>query len=208
MKDFRIVCFIVLFTFSGFNSFAQETKSGNNQEVVQTTFSVEINADTTLEDIKNIEKMLKDDYNVAVNFENVKIVDDKIVSIRMQLVNQNQSFMKSIDNVNRPIDAFSINLTATENGKHYVSVKGNSERSPLNFFGSDAFTAFDALSENTQNLQSDFLNLNSEMKKMYEEMQASQQRFQELFKSFQDEANKNSDDLKNNTETKTENKLK
>lgn len=159
MKGFRILYFIALFIFIGFNSFAQETKWENNQQAVQ-------------------------------------------------LVNENQSFMKSIDNVNRPIDAFSINLTATENGKHYVSVKGNSERSPLNFFGSDAFTAFDALSENTQNLQSDFLNLNSEMKKMYEEMQASQQRFQELFKSFQDEFDKNSDDLKNNTETKSENKLK
>lgn len=183
MNNFKSLCFITLLFFSGFNSFAQESKPTNNKEAVQTTFSVEINADTTLEYLKKIEQMLKDDYNVTVNFENVKIVDEKIVSIRMQLVNGNQSFMKSIDNVNRPIDSFSINLTG-DNGNHYVSVKGNSERNPLNFFGSDAFPSFDSLSENTQSLQSDFLNLNSEMKKMYEEMQASQQRFQELFKNF------------------------
>lgn len=203
MNNFKSLCFIALFGFLGFNSFAQESKPTNNQEAVQTTFSVEINADTTLDDLKKIEQMLKDDYNITVNFENVKIVDEKIVSIRMQLVNGNQSFMKSIDNVNRPIDPFLINLTG-DNGKHYVSVKGNSDRNPLNFFGGDAFTAFDSLSEDTQSLQSDFLNLNNEMKKMYEEMQASQQRFQELFKNFREEANKTSED----SETKSENQLK
>lgn len=207
MNNFKSLCFIALFGFLGFNSFAQESKPANNQEAVQTTFSVEINADTTLDDLKKIEQMLKDDYNVTVNFENVKIVDEKIVSIRMQLVNGNQSFMKSIDNVNRPIDPFSINLTG-DNGKHYVSVKGNSERSPLNFFGSDAFSAFDSLSENTQSLQSDFLNLNNEMKKMYEEMMASQQRFHELFKNFREEADKTSEQLKSDSETKSENQLK
>ncbi len=207
MNNFKSLCFIALFGFLGFNSFAQESKPANNQEAVQTTFSVEINADTTLDDLKKIEQMLKDDYNVTVNFENVKIVDEKIVSIRMQLVNGNQSFMKSIDNVNRPIDPFSINLTG-DNGKHYVSVKGNSERSPLNFFGSDAFSAFDSLSENTQSLQSDFLNLNSDMKKMYEEMMDSQKRFQELFKNFREEANKTSEQLKSDSETKSKNQLK
>lgn len=207
MNNFRILYFIALLVFLGFNSFAQDTKPTNNQEAVQTTFSVEINADTTLEDLKKIEQMLKDDYNVTVNFENVKIVDEKIVSIRMQLVNGNQSFMKSIDNINRPIDPFSINLTG-DNGKHYVSVKGNSERSPLNFFGSDAFSAFDSFSENTQSLQADFFNLDSDMKKMYEEMMASQQRFQELFKNFREEANKTSKDLKSDSETKSKNQLK
>lgn len=207
MNNFRILYFIALLVFLGFNSFAQDTKPTNNQEAVQTTFSVEINADTTLEDLKKIEQMLKDDYNVTVNFENVKIVDEKIVSIRMQLVNGNQSFMKSIDNVNRPIDPFSINLTG-DNGNHYVSVKGNSERSPLNFFGSDAFSSFDSFSENTQSLQADFFNLNSDMKKMYEEMMASQQRFQELFKNFREEADKTSKDLKSDSETKSKNQSK
>ena len=207
MNNFKSLCFIALFGFLGFNSFAQESKPTNNQEAVQTTFSVEINADTTLDDLKKIEQMLKDDYNVTVNFENVKIVDEKIVSIRMQLVNGNQSFMKSIDNINRPIDSFSINLT-DDKGNHYVSVKGNSERSPLTFFGSDALSAFDSLSENTQSLQSDFLNLNNEMKKMYEEMQASQQRFQELFKNFREETDKTSEDLKSDSETKNENQSK
>lgn len=207
MNNFKSLCFIALFGFLGYNSFAQENKPAKNQEAVQTTFSVEINADTTLDDLKKIEQMLKDDYNVTVNFENVKIVDEKIVSIRMQLVNGNQSFMKSIDNVNRPIDPFSINLTG-DNGKHYVSVKGNSERSPLNFFGSDAFSAFDSLSENTQSLQSDFLNLNSEMKKIYEEMMDSQKRFQELFKNFSEEADRTSEDLKSDSDPKNENQSK
>ena len=208
MKDFRILYFIALFTFSAFNSFAQETKWENNQQAVQKSFSVEINADTSIEDLKNIEKMLKDDYNVAVNFENVKIVDDKIVSIRMQLVNENQSFMKSIDNVNRPIDPFSIKLTADVSGKYYVSFNGNSQRSPLNFFGSDSFTAFDSFSDDSINLQSPISSFNDEFEKMYQQMQASQQRFQELFKNFREETAKSINESKNNTETKSNDLLK
>ena len=208
MKNFRILCFIAFFTFLGFNGFAQESKSENNQETVQTTFSVEINADTTLEDLKKIEQMLKDDYNVEVNFENVKIVDNKIVSIRMKLVNENQSFMKSIDNVNRPIDPFSINLTASENGKHYVSLKGNTEKNPLNFFGSDAFSAFDSFSDDRINLHSEFSSFSDELEQMYQQMQASQQRFQELFKNFREETAKSTNESKNNSNTKSNDVLK
>lgn len=187
MKDFRILCFIVLFTFSGFNSFSQETKTTKNQEAVQITFSVEINADTTLEDLKKIEQMLQDDYNVAVTFENVKVVDDKIVSIRMQLVNENQSFMKSITNFNRPIDPFTISLTADASGKYYAHLKGSSERNPFNFLGTNPFSVFGSLSDDAVNLHSEFSSFSDELEQMYQQMQTSQQKFQELFKSFRDE---------------------
>ncbi len=208
MKDFKIICFALLFIFTGFNSFSQQTKPTNGQEFVQKTFSVEINADTTLDDLKKIEQMLRNGYNVSVAFENVEIVDDKIVSIRMQLVNGNQSFMKSVNNYNRAIDPFSITLTEDGIGKYYASLQGNSPRNIFNYSGKNAFSAFDSLSENSANLQSEFSSFGNELELMYQEIQASQQRFQELFKSFQKEANQTTDRPKNNTATKTQNQLK
>lgn len=188
MKNFKITwLFVVFFMFSGIG-FAQEAQSAHTVDSVQTTFSVEINADTTLKDLKEIEEMLQKNYNIHVTFENVKTIDDKIVAIRMQLINGNQSFMRSIKNSDRAIDPFAIRITKIQGDKYDVQLATNSAKMGLNSLSKNPFSAFDSLSEKTFDFQSEFSNFSEEFEQMYQQMQASQERFQEFFKDFREEA--------------------
>src|SRR5690606_29763457 len=105
-------------------------------ENVEKTFAIEVNAETSLNDLKAIEKMLLDDYNITINFENVKIENDKIVALRMQMINGSQSFMKSINNFNAPIKPFKIKVTTKLDGKYYASLDDSLTRSSFSI-GSD-----------------------------------------------------------------------
>ena len=85
-------------------------------------FSVEVNANTTMDELIEIEELLKNDYHVTVIFEDVKMENQKIVALRMRLINGNQSFMKSVNNFNMPINSFKITLTETTKTEHILPV--------------------------------------------------------------------------------------
>lgn len=186
MKGLKTISFLVTFSLIHFANFAQENSKTPFSENFETTFSIEVNADTSLDDLTQIEKMLKNDYNATIVFEYVKIVDKKIIALRMKLQNGNQSFMKSISNSNTPIDSFKINLKKIAKNQYYISIEDENALNSFNFFGRNSENMF-----GTQQIETDFFKMSDEMSSLFKEMEASQQRFRNLF-----------NDLQNATETK------
>lgn len=151
-------------------SSAQEKQS--NVPTKETTFSVEINSKTTFDELKEVERMLKEDYNVNVLFEDVKMVNEEISSIRLQIKNDNQSLMKSIQNYNAPIDPFKIFLKEVDKGNYSVSIGEDSSK------WSQAKSFFD---EQNSFFQSDFRQLNERMNRIMQEAESSFNRYRSLF---------------------------
>lgn len=202
MKKLIKTALFVLFTTLSTQGFAQQaTNVQHDSTFVSTTFSVEINAGTTLNDLKKIEEMLLNDYKIKVLFENVRIEEDKIVALRMQLVNGSQSFMKSIDNYNVPIQAFKINLTESKPGLYTASItnlKDSNSRNKLS-----TITDFN---ESIPEIESEMIDLNTHFDAFFKEFEASREKMQQLFEKFQNETEHKKELSK--TKTKNENRLK
>lgn len=166
-------------------------------ENVEKTFAIEVNAETSLNDLKAIEKMLLDDYNITINFENVKIENDKIVALRMQMINGSQSFMKSINNFNAPIKSFKIKVTTKLDGKYYASLDDSLTRSSFSIGSDDLFSSFNSFSDDFSSFRSNFFNFNEQIDEMYKQIEESQKRFKSFFDELQNNAtDKQNSDLK------------
>jgi len=80
----------------------------------ETTFSVEITADTTPDELASIKKILKKEFNITASFEDVEVVNNKITKIKMKLIGKSQSFIKSLDSHRLgAIEPFKITLKNT-----------------------------------------------------------------------------------------------
>ena len=66
MKSIRFLCLFMLFNVGSFSAFSQIKDDGNND--VLKKFSVEINADTSLDELIEIEKMLQEKHETFVRF--------------------------------------------------------------------------------------------------------------------------------------------
>ncbi len=207
MKKIIKAAFLVLFMFFGMQSFSQQNNTlQSDNTLVSTTFSVEINAGTTLEDLKKIEEMLLNDYKVKVLFENVRIEDDKIVALRMQLINGNQSLLKSIDNYNVPIKAFKINLTESNPGAYKATITSSKDLNNTHFNSADNLSGLSEFYKEIPDLKSEFIDLESQFDSFFEEFEISRKKMQQLFEKFQD-GTSNKKEL-STSKSKTENSIK
>lgn len=180
LKCTFILIFIALFSFNGL---AQEMEKSSN---IKTTFSVEVNANTTLKELKEIEEFLKNDYDVTVTFEDVKIENQKIVGLKMRLVNGNQSFMKTVNNSKMPIDTFKITLTEVTKGAYIASIENELNQSAFGFKAQEMLYEF----SNDTFFRDRFLEFEQHKDQMLDYMKKLQERFQPLLKEFSDEPNK------------------
>lgn len=124
MKKFKHLFWIVAIVIIQFSGIAQEKSTKVEIENVATSFSVEINADTTLKDLEFIKKLLKEDFNTTVTFGNMKFVDDKIVALKLKVLNDNQSYVKSVSGTT-PISPFTITLKETGDQQYRIIVDQN-----------------------------------------------------------------------------------
>lgn len=119
MKEIRRWMIATVAGLVSFNFYAQSTTQPSM--ITETTFSVEVNAQTTFDELKEIERMLQNDYQVSVTFDEVKRTNDQISSIRLIVKNKQQSLMKSIHNYNAPIEPFKIVLKQRNDGSYSVA---------------------------------------------------------------------------------------
>src|SRR5690554_4553307 len=127
---------------------AQEQSKKIEIESVETTFSAEINADTTLEDLEFLKKLFQEDFNTTITFDDVKMIDNKIVALKLKVFNENQSYVKSIIGTT-PISPFSITVKATDDEKFRIDMEQQ------NALGNHSgFMMEDRSEEHTSELQS------------------------------------------------------
>lgn len=179
MKSFKIICLLMFFNVSSLSAFSQ-TKSDETNQVMK-TFSVEINADTSLDELIEIEKMLQEEYETTVHFENVKIENKKIVALRMKLSNKNQSYMKSINNGSLPIDTFKIIIDQKEQ-QNWVSIDDGTQS-----FNYDKNSFFNSFSEPFPKFDTNFGDIETHFDKMMQKMKESSKRFEELYKKLEND---------------------
>lgn len=180
MNSIKSVFCLIFMTLASFNGWTQETEKNNN---IKTTFSVEVNANTTMDELEEIEELLKNDYHVTVIFEDVKMENQKIVALRMRLINGNQSFMKSVNNLNMPINSFKITLTETTNGTYIASVDNGLDRSVFGSKSQDMLSGFSDLNS----VRDSFFDFDQQMEQMIQQMQKSEERFQSFFKELEND---------------------
>ncbi len=179
----RFILAAAFFIFPLF-SFAQDhnTKDPITQSTKK-TFSVEINCNNTVDELAQIEKMLNDDYNISLTFKDVKVVDGKIIALKMKLRNGTQSFTKSVENINVPIDPFTIHIEDRGQQQYHVTVEHHDEEgitSFMQFRNSGIFDSFTSDKENT-----DFSDLNRQMELMIKDLEATRQKFLQLFNNLE-----------------------
>lgn len=184
MKTVRLFCLMLLFTTTPFRINAQINQ--DQMDTINTTFSIEINADNTLEELTQIEKMLKEQYNTTVTFEDVKIDTNKIVALRMKLVNKNQSFMKTIDNGNLPIDPFRIIINEKEN-QNWVSIDDKSNTFGFDFLVKKQSDLFEPFSERFPERNINFDDFNAHFGQLLKQMEATNKRFEEMYKQLEND---------------------
>lgn len=174
MRKLVKIRMLVLVFFTFFVATAQEQATKKVEiEKVESTFSVEINADTTLDDLAFIKKTLNTEFNTEFNFQNVQFIDNKMVGLKVTLKNEKQSYMKSIANGTKPITPFTITLK-TINDEDYQIVMDQVV----------AFKDFNPSFLRPSDSTSNFLKMKEEMSAMKEEMQSMQQRILKLFDDF------------------------
>lgn len=172
-KLMRIRMLVLVFlTFHVATAQEQPTKEVEIEKV-ETTFSVEINADTTLDDLEFIKKTLNTEFNTEFNFQEVQFADNKIVGLKITLKNEKQTYKKSIANGNKPISPFTITLKSINDNDYQIVM--NQETSFIDY---NSF--FSGPSDST----SSFLKMREEMSAMRKEMQSMQQRILKLFDNF------------------------
>ena len=113
-----------VFSFSG--NAQNQPKKADIERSSEYSFAIEVNTESTPDDLKDIEKLLKKEYDIQITFENVNIVDKKINGLKMKLINGNQTISRSINNVNTPINPFIINVTDNGDKNYSVSIENKS----------------------------------------------------------------------------------
>lgn len=159
---------------------AQEQSKKIEIESVETTFSAEINADTTLEDLEFLKKLFQEDFNTTITFDDVKMIDNKIVALKLKVFNENQSYVKSIIGTT-PISPFSITVKATDDEKFRIDMEQQNALGNHSGFMTEDKNLFDSFFNRTPDIYSHFSRLEEEMNTLREEMHATQQRMWELF---------------------------
>jgi len=159
---------------------AQESLKKIEIESVETTFSAEINADTTLEDLEFLKKLFQEDFNTTITFDDVKMIDNKIVALKLKVFNENQSYVKSIIGTT-PISPFSITVKATDDEKFRIDMEQQNALGNHSGFMMEDKNLFDSFFNRTPDIYSHFSRLEEEMNTLREEMHATQQRMWELF---------------------------
>lgn len=159
---------------------AQESLKKIEIESVETTFSAEINADTTLEDLEFLKKLFQEDFNTTITFDDVKMIDNKIVALKLKVFNENQSYVKSIIGTT-PISPFSITVKATDDEKFRIDMEQQNALGNHSGFMMEDKNLFDSFFNRTPDIHSHFSRLEEEMNTLREEMHATQQRMWELF---------------------------
>ncbi|HLW42570.1 MAG TPA: hypothetical protein VKY82_09415 [Flavobacterium sp.] len=159
---------------------AQEQSKKIEIESVETTFSAEINADTTLEDLEFLKKLFQEDFNTTITFDDVKMIDNKIVALKLKVFNENQSYVKSIIGTT-PISPFSITVKATDDEKFRIDMEQQNALGNHSGFMMEDKNLFDSFFNRTPDIYSHFSRLEEEMNTLREEMHATQQRMWELF---------------------------
>ena len=185
------VTFLFFLLTIGFSNAQQKTSISPTTE---TTFTVEINSKTTFDELKEIERMLREDYKVSVSFEEVNLTDNQITSIREQIKNDNQSLMKSIQNLNAPIHPFQIVLKETDKGKYNVTLADHTAK------WANAKRFFE---EQDSFFHTDFRQLNEQMNRMMQEAESSFSRYRNLFEELEKDPNAKKETKKNNDGTTT-----
>ncbi len=159
---------------------AQEQSKKIEIESVETTFSAEINADTTLEDLEFLKKLFQEDFNTTITFDDVKMIDNKIVALKLKVFNENQSYVKSIIGTT-PISPFSITVKATGDEKFRIDLNQQNTLGNRSGFMTEDKNLFDSFFNRTPDIHFNFSRLEEEMNTLREEMHATQQRMWELF---------------------------
>lgn len=149
-------------------------------ESIETTFSVEINADTTPEDLEFLKKIFREDFNTTITFEDVKMIDNKIVALKLKVFNENQSYMKSVIGTT-PISPFSITVKATDDEKFRIDLNQQNTLGNRSGFMTEDKNLFNSFFNRTPDIHSHFSRLEEEMNALREEMHAAQQQMLELF---------------------------
>ena len=117
---------LLLMTFLGLGclcstgAFSQPTDPKSNK-VVKKTFTYEVNAQTSLDELKEIETMLNERYNINAEFTDVSIQNSLIQSVRVEIKNKNQQLSRSIRQNTGAIAPFEIAVTEN-NGFYSVSI--------------------------------------------------------------------------------------
>lgn len=183
----KLKCFFILF-FSIITTsiiFAQPQPQNSSH-----TFTVEINADNTFEELEEIQRFLKEDYNVSIHFTDVNIKDDKIYGIKLTLKNENQSLMKSVQNNFKPIDAFQIVLKQINDKKYHIAINDD-KQSHTSDFGFSTLSKDMLSSPFDTDFHFDFMD--EQINKMRNEILKSQERFRSFFHSSPEESKPNKD---------------
>lgn len=181
----KLKCFFILFfLFISTSIFFAQPQPQNSSH----TFTVEINADNTFEELEEIQRFLKEDYNVEIHFTDVNIKDNKIYGIKLTLKNDNQSLMKSIQNNFQPIAPFQIVLKQMGNTKYHIAINDSKHANDFSFpsitqeFMSSPF-----------DMDSPFDFMDEQINKMRNEILKSQERFRSFFHSSPEESKPNKD---------------
>jgi len=101
----------------------------------------------------------------------------------MKLRNGTQSFTKSVENINVPIDPFTIHVEERGQQQYHVTVEHHEEEgitSFMQFRNSGIFDSFTRDKENT-----DFSDLNRQMELMIRDLEATRQKFLQLFNNLE-----------------------
>lgn len=189
MKSIRFLCLFMLFNVGSFSAFSQIKDDGNND--VLKKFSVEINADTSLDELIEIEKMLQEKHETFVRFEDVKIENKKIVSLRMKLSNKHQSYMKSIYNSNLPIDTFKI-IIDKKSQQNWVTIDNENRSISL-----DKNLLFNSFSKPFPEIESNFGDIEAQFDKMMQQLKESSKRFEEIYNQLENEPKEKKETITN-----------
>ena len=137
---------------------AQESLKKIEIESVETTFSAEINADTTLEDLEFLKKLFQEDFNTTITFDDVKMIDNKIVALKLKVFNENQSYVKSIIGTT-PISPFSITVKATDDEKFRIDMEQQNALGNHSGFMMEDKNLFDSFFNRTPDIHFNFSRL-------------------------------------------------
>lgn len=193
MKSVKVFLFVLGLSLNTTTILAQD--KNDTSLVVKNSFTVEINADTTFEDLTLIEKMLKDNYNVDISFNDVRIENNKITALRMKMMNGNQSFMKSIQNNNSPIDSFKI-VIHKEDGRNIVAID-NGYENPFQSIGNASKSFWNSFKNDIPQIKSDFNDIEDDFNKMFERMKESTNKMNSIFKNLENDPKAKKEVIKN-----------
>src|SRR5690554_6377675 len=159
---------------------AQEQSKKIEIESVETTFSAERNADTTLEDLEFLKGLFQEDFNTTITFDDVKMIDNKIVALKLKVFNENQSYVKSISGT-IPISPFSITVKRTDDENIRTDMEQQNALGNYSGYMMEDKNLLDSFFNRIPYIYSHFSRLEEEMNTLREEMHATQQRMWELF---------------------------